>query len=229
MPGNSPSPFPGYITPFAAKVLPYLSPWKLYAAIVKADPTDRPRHAKLVEKYIAAWIAIVSVHAAILGCTYDHSAGAGWLLAAVLPCCRIVDIVQANFVRHILMAEADSSGRGEPASVSRVILLAIFNYAELIFAFAVVYASASRLDCDFGVSGARTVRDFVYFSGVTQLTIGYGELSPTGAARPVALFQAMVGLALTVFIFARFASSFRSPLERRCFADPKPGTTNESH
>ena len=43
--------------------------------------------------------------------------------------------------------------------------------------------------------------DSIYFSGVTLLTIGYGDISPLGIARGIALVQALVGYVLpTAFV-----------------------------
>ncbi|WLV25433.1 potassium channel family protein [Aciduricibacillus chroicocephali] len=43
--------------------------------------------------------------------------------------------------------------------------------------------------------------DSIYFSGVTLLTIGYGDISPLGVARGIALVQALVGYVLpTAFV-----------------------------
>lgn len=200
--------FPGYITPFLARRLRRLSPWCLWERLRNADPKDRPRHAKLVEQYIGLWCVLTCVHVAVLGTTYGHD-GWQWIFLALLPGLRIIDIVQANFVRHILMGERDMDGRGEPASVSRIIVLALVNYIELIVAFAVVYASVGRALEQPIVEKASTMRDYLYFSGITQLTIGYGDCLPVGIARLFALVQALVGLALTVFIFARFSSFFK--------------------
>jgi len=48
--------------------------------------------------------------------------------------------------------------------------------------------------------------DTFYFSVVTQLTIGYGDIQPLGAAKVVAGVQATVGWALTLLVLARFVS-----------------------
>ncbi|MBU6081561.1 MULTISPECIES: potassium channel family protein [Allobacillus] len=36
----------------------------------------------------------------------------------------------------------------------------------------------------------------VYFSGVTLMTVGYGDVTPIGIGKPIALFEAMIGYLL---------------------------------
>jgi len=57
---------------------------------------------------------------------------------------------------------------------------------------------------------ANTFGDYLYFSGIIQLTIGYGDIVPPNNARFVAILQALIGLVMTVFIFARFSVSLAS-------------------
>lgn len=50
-----------------------------------------------------------------------------------------------------------------------------------------------------------------YFSGVTLLTIGYGDISPIGIGRLVALAEALLGYILpTAFVMKLFQSQERS-------------------
>lgn len=50
-----------------------------------------------------------------------------------------------------------------------------------------------------GITGK--MLDSIYFSGVTLLTIGYGDIAPFGIARAIALVQALLGYVLpTAFV-----------------------------
>ncbi|RLL40336.1 two pore domain potassium channel family protein [Oceanobacillus piezotolerans] len=51
----------------------------------------------------------------------------------------------------------------------------------------------------------------LYFSGVTLLTIGYGDITPLGIGRFIALLQALIGYVLpTAFVMKLFESRERS-------------------
>ncbi|MEQ6389848.1 potassium channel family protein [Bacillaceae bacterium S4-13-58] len=43
----------------------------------------------------------------------------------------------------------------------------------------------------------------IYFSGVTLLTVGYGDITPVGWARPIALFEALIGYTLPAAFFMK--------------------------
>ncbi|WP_100398151.1 potassium channel family protein [Bacillus sp. FJAT-44742] len=48
-----------------------------------------------------------------------------------------------------------------------------------------------------------TFLNFLYFSGVTILSVGYGDLVPVGSARFFALMQAALGFLLPTIIFLK--------------------------
>ena len=49
--------------------------------------------------------------------------------------------------------------------------------------------------------------DSLYFSGITFLTIGYGEITPVGIVRILAIFEGVIGiLGLSSFLVARITS-----------------------
>ncbi|GAB3042461.1 hypothetical protein GCM10027286_00800 [Virgibacillus ainsalahensis] len=51
----------------------------------------------------------------------------------------------------------------------------------------------------------------MYFSGVTLLTIGYGDITPIGIGRLIALIQALIGYILpTAFVLRLVQSQQRS-------------------
>lgn len=49
----------------------------------------------------------------------------------------------------------------------------------------------------------------VYFSGVTLLTIGYGDITPIGIGRLIALIQALIGYVLPTAFVLRLVQSNR--------------------
>ncbi|RDW17439.1 potassium channel family protein [Oceanobacillus chungangensis] len=51
----------------------------------------------------------------------------------------------------------------------------------------------------------------IYFSGVTMLTIGYGDITPIGIGRLIALIEALIGYILpTAFVMRLFQIGSRS-------------------
>ena len=53
--------------------------------------------------------------------------------------------------------------------------------------------------------------DTIYFSAITQLTIGYGEITPTGLGKLLAPGQAVFGTMLLVVGVARLLAGVKAP------------------
>ncbi|MFG6117514.1 potassium channel family protein [Halobacillus sp. MO56] len=53
----------------------------------------------------------------------------------------------------------------------------------------------------------------IYFSGVTLLTVGYGDIIPIGWGRPIALFEALIGYTIPAAMFVRVVYGSRHPTE----------------
>lgn len=71
-------------------------------------------------------------------------------------------------------------------------------YAIPVFVFAVLYLAAGVL-----LSNGVEVRDFgqaLFFSLVTQATVGYGDITPQGGGRILASAQIVIGLAWMAFL-----------------------------
>ena len=95
----------------------------------------------------------------------------------------------------------------------RLVVLALHNYLEVILWFAAFYAwmSPSLYSSRINI---RTVQGALYFSISTMTTLGLGDIVPCHTA--VALFtvsaQALIGLFLTVVVFARVLSLIPAPI-----------------
>lgn len=99
-----------------------------------------------------------------------------------------------------------SDSQFKPLSYRRNILMLFFNFLEIVFAFAVVYAG-------FGLLEGKMLGpiDYIYFSIVTSTTIGYGDLhthSDTG--KYVVCIQAFVSLTFVVLFLNFFGSKMES-------------------
>lgn len=84
-----------------------------------------------------------------------------------------------------------------------------FVMIGITLGFAVLYyilaldGPVLRINDEEGRKGGENFLDYLYFSGVTMLSIGYGDLVPVGAARFFAVLQAGIGLLLPTAFFVR--------------------------
>ena len=95
----------------------------------------------------------------------------GWDDIPVLFWVQILLLAETLFYVPTLMFASDLFGR--PRSYRRSMLLLFFNYLEIVGGFAVLYAHGNYLNRPF-----QHWFDPVYFSFVTSVTIGYGDLHP---------------------------------------------------
>jgi hypothetical protein len=144
-----------------------------------------------------------------------------WQILLVYGAIRVAETVvyQINVLlfdqyRNVLCHQNDRST--PPYAVRgfrRLVVLALHNYLEVILWFAAFYAwmSPSLYSARINV---RTVHGALYFSISTMATLGLGDIVPCHTA--VALFtvsaQALIGLFLTVVVFARVLSLIPAPI-----------------
>lgn len=89
-----------------------------------------------------------------------------------------------------------------PSSYRRSMMLLFFNYFEIIFAFAFIYANGDYLNLPF-----KQWYDPIYFSFTTLATIGFGDYFPvTGMGKLLVCSQAIIFLAFVV-LFINFFSN----------------------
>lgn len=87
-----------------------------------------------------------------------------------------------------------------------------FIMLSLTIGFAVLYyllsleSTVLRVGTEEGEEGGESFLDYLYFSGVTILSVGYGDLVPIGTARFFALIQAGLGFLLPTAFFIRALS-----------------------
>ncbi|MCM3616532.1 ion channel [Sutcliffiella horikoshii] len=96
---------------------------------------------------------------------------------------------------------------------SALFLKLFFVMVGLTFGFAVLYYLLASNEVILKISdgtGDQAPEDFMtflYFSGVTILSVGYGDLIPVGSARFFALIQASLGLLLPTAYFMKAMGS----------------------
>lgn len=101
-----------------------------------------------------------------------------------------------------------------------------FVMTAITFGFAVIYYLLSlntdilRLNDETGRPAGDSFWDYLYFSGATMLSVGYGDLVPIGSARFFAIVQAALGLLLPSAYFVKAFSEMGN--------DEKDGQGNRS-
>jgi len=118
---------------------------------------------------------------------------------------RIVTIV-AFAIRMPLFSVRRGS---KVTSHVRMVVNGLCNFGEMILSFAILYAvhgSLIRVLSSSGDLGLGSAGDYLYFSAITQFTIGYGDMVPIGAARMIVCSQAAAGVLVLILLVARFIS-----------------------
>jgi hypothetical protein len=167
----------------------------------EAEDQSLEYHAKrsrAVEGYVALWLAVeILLVLVVLNVALGRTARAAlWLLLVI----RIADILQA-VVNASLFDPLRHVAYRRKAFV-RSAILAFLNFVELTVCFGILYAADYRRLANAG----RPITGF-YLSVITQLTIGYGDVYPTGYLRGVAATQGLIALAFVVLVFAQLVAS----------------------
>lgn len=149
--------------------------------------------SRRVERYLGVWIAIEC----ILLAAFASGFAIPGAVAGAMAILRIVDILQA-VVNLMVFDQLRTPQTVVIASAVRTLVLSMINYLELIVCFAILYLSLPTQ-----LVGANGWSDALYFSVVTQLTIGYGDVTPSGLAKVVASVQALFTFVFTVLLLGR--------------------------
>lgn len=154
-----------------------------------------------IEVYLLFWLAIEA--AAVTIGTGNRGAAVTFIFLAA-SCIRIADIIQITGNISLFDRLKINWRYYYIENTVRTILLSLINYLELIVCFGFIY-------CVLGRDGRwltfkESIFDGYYFSGVTQLTIGYGDITPMGPVKYLALFQGFIGFLFTILILGRFIS-----------------------
>ena len=170
-----------------------LRPWDADKQL--PDKTRAAQRSVKVEGYVLACIAVE----AALGGLYLFAGMSPWWVR-IAASLRIVDVVQAS----VNVSVFDQLRRRHAVtSIRRSLVLTFGSFLELIFSFGLLYVTL--LD---KLSGGSGWPDAFYFSVVTQLTIGYGDIHPLGIAKGLVAIQGLAGLGLIVVVLGRVVGTF---------------------
>lgn len=153
---------------------------------------DIARSIRRVDYFNIAWWLIISIGYVIIvmrqGIIRD--------IVLFIVIVRMINII-SYLLRTIFTITSDSV-----VSAKRNLLYALINYIELIICFATIYARFSdHLDFD-RVHEDKLV--YLYFSNISQLTIGYGDVCPQGFLRFIVASQGMVGLLIVSLTIGKY-------------------------
>lgn len=187
-------------------VLQYLSPANLFFGTRKKahdEGLDDERmrlvtvkRGRRIDYYVLGWFLVLTF-CAFLEANFREPLGL-WL--AFLPSLRVFDIMQAG-VNLTVFDHLRTSRKNSVLSVTRTLVLGLWNFVELIFCFGIVYSAVLPK-----IQHATEWCDAYYFSTVTQLTVGYGDLLPLGTLRMVSAIQGILGVVYVVLMLSRFVS-----------------------
>lgn len=165
---------------------------------------------RCVDYYIIGWFLFEVLALSLLNVfTSNHILS---LLFAVAAGYRIIELVQVYF-NILLFDPLQHFEAGEAYflySSARSVLISIVSYAELICCYAIFYDFA----IPWGFSKGAPIADALgalYFSTITATTVGYGDITPVGNIRIVAMSEVLFSVLFTVTIVARFLNFLPSP------------------
>ncbi|MFZ0890370.1 MAG: potassium channel family protein [Candidatus Binataceae bacterium] len=149
-----------------------------------------------IDACIVAWL-VVEIATAIA--VWRHPSI--WRFLLFFPVFRLFEILQAAvnlnlFDRVRMRGEVDTV-----SSITRTLVLSLWNFFEVMLCFGILY-SLPPIRFRGNISGF----DAYYFSAVTQLTIGYGDIQPLGVAKLFVVVQGCFAFMLALIALSRFVS-----------------------
>lgn len=156
------------------------------------------KRTKKVEIYVIIWLIIEIILYPILIILLKPNDTVIKILFTIFISFRIFDIFQANLNINIF-ANLNSKNKIFAESQIRLLLLALINYLELILCFGLIYYIYYE-----NLFGFNYWYVSIYFSAITQFTIGYGDIYPLGFLKIFVILQALFSILFTVLILARF-------------------------
>ena len=180
-----------FISRFSAKILLFKSGQDFQGDIYVSGKQSKTIHRSDTMNLV--WFTISILIYTVINLTLDSNCS-NWYRLLLIP----IILRQINIVSWILRPifvephNNNSSNLINITSYQRNLLYAFIHYVELIVLFGSIYSlyhqsiftDKAQVDCF----------TYLYYSGVSQLTIGYGDIAPRDFIRFVVILQALIGL-----------------------------------
>ncbi len=199
--------------------------WRIKSGAIGAARVETARRCRRLFNDVYSLILLAM---ATLTFCLSTSRSSSSELALVLVMWRIAEIALSQ-LSVLLQTDTNVSKERRPRSgdARRWLLVALFQYSEVVIWFAFLYMTSTAAFSNTNESVPITSRvGALYFSLVTMVTLGYGDIHPittTGAA--LVLVQLPVALLLTVMTFARFVGALSPVVAPAQTADHLKGGT----
>jgi hypothetical protein len=186
----------GFLVPAIGCAADWLKRNLLMGWLARKWPMLEQKH--LAEVYVLCWLFFEFVISGAVCLFHEYVAAVRWLpyflvaLIYLLAVLRVIEILARN-------TRIDFT---DVASKQRSLALVSINYVELMLWFGLVYAL--NYHSLHGVIGQPATA--FYFSIITQLTIGYGEVYATGWLRLIAAAQGLIGALFVIVVLGRAVS-----------------------
>jgi hypothetical protein len=182
---------------------------RIFRMLQRCSPASKFRDPRAIDIYMLGWAVAGLVAVSIACLTWPTIPFYNICILRIVAFLRIADIVQAVgnvgiFDQLSAPENAEGNKVQQVENIIRSLILFLINFIELIFWFGLLYLSMH-------LKAAESLHwyDAFYFSLITQLTIGYGDVQPLGAAKIIAGVQGIVGWALTLLVLGRFVSAMQ--------------------
>ncbi len=154
------------------------------------------KRGRKIDGYVLCWFVVLLLCAVAAADSREPFKA----LIIFLPVLRIFDIMQVA-INMVVFDHLRTTRKHSVSSVTRTLVMGLWNFVEMVIAFGILYSAIMPQ-----IENAKTWFDPYYFSVITQLTIGYGDLTPIGVARMVTAVQGIVGVVYVVMMLSRFVS-----------------------
>jgi len=160
--------------------------------------------SRLIDLYLLIWALVIIVFLVYLA-PRAPSCSIVRVIVCVILGYRVFEIAQVS-VNLTLFDHLRITRIHSVSGITRTLLFTLWNYLEILGCFAAIYRAFPTFVVDSHGMSIGTTGEAIYFSAITQLTVGYGDLHPIGLHRGMAAVQGMLGLLFALLVLARFVT-----------------------